>query len=83
MRNTSKSVFKTSTTDIFGNNVEKKLRKSSRDKKIFGVCGGIAEYLGIDSTWVRLVFIALLVTTGMSFPVYLALAFIMPKHQKY
>ena len=34
-----------------------KLRKSSTDKAIVGVCGGIAEYLGISSLAVRLIFI--------------------------
>ena len=34
--------------------VEKKLYKSATDKKIDGVCGGFAEYFGIDSTWVRI-----------------------------
>lgn len=37
----------------------KRLTKSTTDKKIFGVCGGIAEYLGIDSTIVRLVWVFL------------------------
>ena len=32
----------------------KKLYKSNTDKKIAGVCGGIAEYFNIDSTLVRL-----------------------------
>lgn len=36
-----------------------KLRKSSSDKSISGVCGGIAEYLGISSLAVRLIFIFL------------------------
>lgn len=36
-----------------------KLRKSATDKSISGVCGGIAEYLGISSLGVRLVFILL------------------------
>lgn len=80
MKGTSKSIFNNATTDIFKTNHDKRLRKSSRDKKIFGVCGGIAEYLGIDSTWVRLAFIIFLFTGGFSFPLYLALAFIMPKN---
>ncbi len=83
MRDSSKSIFKTSTANIFGNNTDKRLRRSSRDKKIFGVCGGIAEYLGVDSTWVRLAFIIAVITMGFPFFVYLALAYIMPKHQKY
>ena len=33
---------------------KKKLYKSVKDKKICGVCGGIAEYFDIDSTLVRL-----------------------------
>ncbi|WP_077619552.1 PspC domain-containing protein [Bacillus sinesaloumensis] len=36
-----------------------KLRKSSTDKSIVGVCGGIAEFLGISSFAVRLIFILL------------------------
>ncbi len=32
----------------------KKLYRSNKDKKICGVCGGIAEYFDIDSTLVRL-----------------------------
>ena len=35
----------------------KKLQKSSTDKAIVGVCGGIAEYTGIPSIVVRLIFI--------------------------
>ena len=34
--------------------MEKKLYKSATDKKIDGVCGGFAEYFGIDPTWVRI-----------------------------
>lgn len=33
-----------------------KLRKSTSDKSISGVCGGIAEYFGISSLAVRLIF---------------------------
>lgn len=38
----------------------KKLYRSTRDRQIAGVCGGIAEYAGVDSTVVRLTAIALL-----------------------
>ena len=37
----------------------------SRDKKIAGVCGGIAEYLGVDPTWVRLVWVLVTVFTAL------------------
>ena len=39
--------------------MNKKLRKSVTDKSISGVCGGIAEYFGISSFMVRLLFIFL------------------------
>ena len=35
----------------------KKLYKSNTDKKICGVCGGIAEYLNTDATLIRLAFL--------------------------
>src|SRR6185437_10099765 len=38
----------------------KRLLRSSVDRKIAGVCGGIAEYLEIDSTVVRLVWLVLI-----------------------
>lgn len=58
----------------------KKLYLSETDKKIFGVCGGIGETYGIDSTLVRLATVFLCIVTGV-FPVlitYLAAAMIIP-----
>ncbi len=43
----------------------KKLYLSSTNKKIAGVCGGIAEYFNIDATLVRLAWIILTVFTNM------------------
>ncbi|MCM3212943.1 PspC domain-containing protein [Niallia taxi] len=48
-----------------------KLRKSATDKALAGVCGGIAEYFGISSFAVRLIFI---VTLPSNIIVYLILA---------
>ncbi|WP_079505053.1 PspC domain-containing protein [Mesobacillus jeotgali] len=45
-------------------------RKSSTDKSIAGVCGGIAEYFGISSLLVRLIFIFL---PGANILIYLIL----------
>ncbi len=42
----------------------KQLTLSVTDKKIAGVCGGIAEYLDVDSTLVRLIWVALSVVPG-------------------
>jgi phage shock protein PspC (stress-responsive transcriptional regulator) len=44
--------------------LHKKLTLSATDSKIAGVCGGIAEYLDVDPTIVRLVWVALSVVPG-------------------
>lgn len=55
----------------------KKLYKSS-NRMLCGVCGGLAEYLGIDPTILRLI-VVLLGFTGSGILVYLAAAVIMPE----
>ncbi len=59
---------------------KKKLRKSQTDKKICGVCGGIAEYLEIDSIWIRILWLVLLFVFGTGLLLYFALALIMPNN---
>lgn len=60
--------------------MKKRLTRSTTDKMIEGVCGGLAEYLGVDSTIVRLVFAAGLVFGFGSFGVlYLIMWAIVPK----
>ena len=54
-----------------------KLYKSGTDKKICGVCGGIAEYFNIDSSLVRLITVLLVIFAGMSIWVYIIAALIM------
>ena len=41
-----------------------RLLLSATDSKIAGVCGGIGEYLGVDSTVVRLIWVALSIVPG-------------------
>jgi len=43
----------------------KKLYRSSTDKKIAGVCAGIAEYFNIDATIIRIIFVILLLPGGL------------------
>ena len=58
----------------------KKRLKKSGDHVVFGVCGGIAEYLGIDKTLVRLLWVIFtLVTSGTGLIVYIVAALIMPE----
>ncbi|MBI1939338.1 MAG: PspC domain-containing protein [Ignavibacteriales bacterium] len=49
--------------------------RSADDKKLFGVCGGLAKYTGVDSTTVRIVFLfALFLTLGIFSIAYILLA---------
>jgi len=59
----------------------KKLYKSEKDKKICGVCGGIAEYFDIDSTLVRLGCI-ILCCCNIGILAYFVAAIIMPSESK-
>lgn len=56
---------------------DKTLRKSKTDKKIFGVCGGFAEYFGFDSTMVRLVWALCILLGGFGLLAYLIAALVM------
>lgn len=58
--------------------MNKKLYRSMNDKKITGVCGGIAEYMNIDSTIVRLVAIILVFGWGSGLLAYIVAALVMP-----
>lgn len=59
---------------------EKKLRRTSNDKMIGGVCGGLAEYFGLDSTLVRIAYTLLSICTAFSgVLVYIVLLLIMPE----
>ncbi len=42
----------------------KKLYRSRKDKKLCGVCGGLAQYFEIDSTIVRLALVLLIIFAG-------------------
>ena len=56
----------------------KKLYKSSTDKKLAGVCGGIAEYFDIDATLVRLGWVIFSLLGGSGLLAYIIAAIIMP-----
>jgi phage shock protein C len=57
-----------------------RLTKSYSDKMLFGVCGGLAEYFGMDSTIVRIIFVTLaILAIGSPILIYLIMALVMPK----
>ena len=59
----------------------KELRRSATDVKICGVCGGIAEFFGIDSNLVRLIWVAISLFAGTGILLYIIAAVLMPKAQ--
>ncbi|KOO67931.1 hypothetical protein ACU52_10960 [Xylanibacter rarus] len=60
----------------------RKLYLSDKDRKIAGVCGGLAEYLGIDSTIVRILWaLAVMVSYGTGFILYLVFWLIVPRER--
>lgn len=59
---------------------EKRLVKSTNNRMICGVCGGIGEYLGLDPTVVRLVWVLLtFLSVGSCLLVYIIAALIIPE----
>ena len=59
--------------------MEKKLYKSTKDKKLCGVCGGVAKYFGIDATIVRLALIAFCFIAGGGVLAYIIAAIVIPE----
>lgn len=61
-------------------NSNKRLYRSSEERMFAGVCGGISEYLDVDPTLVRLVFVALtLLSQGAGLVMYIVLMLIVPE----
>ncbi len=60
----------------------KRLTKSRKDRKLFGVCGGIAEYLECDPTFVRLLTVIATMACGAGIWIYLIAAIVMPNDDK-
>ena len=56
----------------------KQLRKSSTDRKLCGVCAGIAEYFDIDPTVIRLLWVVGSLMGGSGVLAYLICALVMP-----
>lgn len=50
-----------------------------KDKKIFGVCGGLGDYFGIDPTLVRVLFLVAVLGFGSGLLLYIILALVMPE----
>ena len=62
--------------------MEKRLYKSSTDKMISGVCGGIAEYLDVDPVLIRVVAVISIFFGGAGIIAYIVAAIIMPTREE-
>lgn len=57
----------------------KKLYRSNTNRKLCGVCGGLAEHFDIDPTIIRLIFVFLTLFGGGGLLIYLICALVIPK----
>jgi phage shock protein C len=59
--------------------MQPRLSRSTSERMVAGVCGGLADYFNIDPVIVRLIFILVTLTSGIGLPVYILLWVIMPR----
>jgi phage shock protein PspC (stress-responsive transcriptional regulator) len=55
-----------------------KLYRSKTDRKIWGVCGGLAKYFNIDPTIIRVIAVASLFVGSLGFWIYIIMAIVVP-----
>ncbi len=61
--------------------MRKKLYKSLTEKKICGVCGGVAEFFDLDPTVIRLAWVVFTLLGGSGIIAYIIAAIIMPEEK--
>jgi len=59
-----------------------RLTRSRKDRIIFGVCGGLAEYFGVDAVIIRLAFVIFTIIEWHGILLYIILAIIIPEAEK-
>lgn len=60
-----------------------RLHRSRRDRMIAGICGGLGDYLSVDSTVARIVWVlAAFLSFGVAVLLYLVLIFVIPPEQE-
>ena len=63
--------------------MEKKIYRSRTDKKIAGVCGGLAKYLNIDPTVLRVIWAIIVVCGGAGLLAYIICALVIPEEPEF
>lgn len=62
--------------------MKERITRSTTDRMLAGVCGGLGAYFNVDSTWIRLAFIFLLpFTYFLPALVYVILVFLLPERR--
>ena len=61
----------------------KRLYRSRKERQVAGVCGGIASYLGIDPTLVRILWVVFALAGGPGIFAYIILAVIVPEEPEF
>ena len=56
----------------------KRLYRSRDERIIWGICGGMGQYFGVDPTLVRVIWVATLILGGWSIVAYIICRFIIP-----
>lgn len=60
----------------------RKLTRSTTDRRIAGVCGGLANYLTVDPVVLRIIFLISLVFGGLGFWAYLVIWLVAPEDNR-
>ena len=69
----------TQSTTTYDRPARQELRRSTEDRMLAGVAGGLARYLDVDATLVRIAFVVLTVVGGAGVPLYLAAWLLIPE----
>ena len=64
-------------------NRNKRLYRSRQNRQLAGVCGGIADYLAIDATLLRLVWVIFALAGGPGFILYIIFTVIVPEEPEF
>lgn len=62
--------------------MQRRLLRSEKERMIAGVCGGLAEYTGVDPVLIRLVFVLLAFASGIGLIAYIVMWLITPKSSR-
>lgn len=60
--------------------MSKQLYRSRTNRKIAGVCGGLGEYMNLDPTIIRLIWVLLILCAGTGLLAYMIAALIIPEN---